>query len=99
MSTTVVTTVTLSHEAAQAASLVGRNVKVDYLGGTWTVHSVEGPTYYAFQQDGRVTVDDGMTLADWITEPIAMIIPVDSKIGEGFGQTIGVSELSLVGQV
>lgn len=96
-----VTTVTLSHEAVQGAALVGKIVKVKIDNGPETydqpyeVHSVEGPTWYAFAQDDRVTVDDSMTLAPWLTEPEATIVPVGSKIGEGFARTISVSGLSV----
>lgn len=96
---TIVTTVTLSHEAVQGAALVGKIVKIKIDNGpetyneTFEVHSVEGPNWYAFAQDGRVTIDDSMTLAEWIIEPLATIIPVGSKIGEGFGQTVEVSHL------
>lgn len=96
---TVVTTVTLSHDAVQGASLVGKIVKIKIDNGPETfdqpfeVHSVEGPNWYAFAQDGRVTIDDSMTEAGWLTDPEATIVPVGSKIGEGFGQTVEVSHL------
>lgn len=98
----VVTTVTLSHESVEGASLVGKIVKIKIGNGpetfdeTYEVHSVEGPTWYAFAQDGRVTVDDNMILAYWIAEPQATLVPVGCKIGEGFSRTVGVSGLSIV---
>ena len=88
-------TVTLAPEAVQAIAMVGTKVSPQYRPDqTYTVHSVEGPTWYAFQNDhGDVSIDTSMTLASWLAVPVAMILPEGSKIGEGFGVEVPISSL------
>ena len=97
-STVITTTIPLDDAMIDGLSWVGKPVKINEghraSDLVWTVHSVEGVNWYAFQSgETQVTLDAGMTRAEWITEPIAMIIPSGSKIGEGFGQSVGLSLL------
>lgn len=75
-------------EFCQAVALVGRTVTVRTPGCSlpWqgVVHSVEGSTWYAFDDNGTTVADLNMTLADWIT-PRAFVIPAGHKLGDGFG--------------
>lgn len=78
-------TVTLTPEIAQAAALVGTTVH--FHGDPHQVHSVEGRTWYAFDQDGQIVIDLNMTGASWITVPQVTLVPEGAKIGEGFSFT------------
>jgi hypothetical protein len=67
---------------------------VTYANAQWTVHSVEGDTWYAFlEDDGTITVDASMTRADWIKEPFALIVPAGCVIGEGFGKEVPLAQV------
>lgn len=89
--TAVHTAHTLPREAAQYAGMIGTIVTV--CDRQYTVHSVEGRTFYAFDQDGQTTVDINMTPATWITTPIALLVPMGSKIGDGLGVECEVTAL------
>lgn len=94
MSTEIATTVTLSHEMIKGVSLVGQLCTLPPFPNQYKIHSVEGSSWYAHEaDDGTIMLDADMPHADWITEPIVMIIPVGHKIGEGFGQTLGASHI------
>lgn len=82
---------TLPIAAVQGASWVGQVVTVD--DSMYTVHSVEGADWYAHLQDGQVTIDVNMTPVH-IVEPIATILPVGTKLGQGFGRECKVSRLT-----
>lgn len=78
------TTVELDVAMVKAIGMVGRTVT--WRDAQYRIHSVEGPTWYAFESaPGVTTVDGGMTPASWISEPIAMILPAGTKIEEGLG--------------
>lgn len=85
-----VQTVALANETVQGIALVGQIVTFPGSPGQYKVHSVEGRNWYAFDDQGSTKVDLDMTVASWITEPLANIIPVGHKIGEGFAQTVRV---------
>ena len=84
------TTVGFNRSVCQAIGMVGRHVT--YAQRQFVVHSVEGPDWYAFadrrQGEEITTVDCSMTVAHWIKEPVATIIPTDGKIGDGRGVEI-----------
>lgn len=85
------TVATLPREVAQYAGMIGSVVTVGER--QYTVHSVEGRTFYAFDQDGQTTVDVNMTPAEWIKTPIALILPMGTKIGQGSGVECEVNRL------
>ena len=86
-----VQTLRCSREFANAIGMVGK--VVTYGNRQWILHSVEGPSWYAFDDQGVTTVDATMTPASWITEPVAMIIPTGHLIGEGFGREVYLSQV------
>jgi hypothetical protein len=73
-------TISVDRDVVQAASLVG-NV-VTYAQQQWTVHSVEGATWYAFDDRGQTTIDTGLTGIS-ILYPRATILPMGAKLGQG----------------
>jgi len=79
-------TVEFAPATVQAIAHVGQVVTLG--NAQFTVHSVEGRDYYAFDQDGTTVVDANMTRASWLVEPVALILPAGSKIGEGFGKEV-----------
>lgn len=84
---TATRTFELTSDVVTGIAMVGKIVT--YRGGQFKVHSVEGSTFYAHESSVQViTVDTGMSKADWITDdnPIVMIIPAGHVVGEGFGQ-------------
>lgn len=86
------TTVQLDPSMVSAVALVGNVVTVG--ARQFVAYSVEGPSWYAFlAEDGSVTVDCSMTVADWIKEPWAMVLPMGVGIGEGYAQEYPVSLL------
>lgn len=89
--TPVHTVATLPREVVQYAGMVGTIVTVGER--QYHVHSVEGRTFYVFDQDGQTTIDVNMTPATWITTPIALLLPMGSKIGEGGGVECEVNRL------
>lgn len=72
---------TLPMDVVQAASLVGQVVTAN--DRQYTVHSVEGRKFYAFNQDGQVTIDTNMTDATWLGTPIVTLLPMGAKTGQG----------------
>lgn len=82
---------TLPMGAVQGASWVGQIVTVRER--QFTVHSVEGSDWYAHLQDGQVTVDINMTPVH-IVEPIATLLPMGTKLGQGFAETCELDRLS-----
>ena len=73
---------------------VGRTVT--YQDAQYIVHSVEGYDWYAFQSAlGGINIDFNMPPAPWYREPHTLIIPTDSKIGDGLGREVDLSRLSL----
>lgn len=87
----VATTHTIPLEAVQGMSWVGQIVTVGER--QFTVHNIEGRDWYAHLQDGQVTVDIHMTPIH-IVEPIAMVLPMGTKLGEGSAETYEVSRLT-----
>lgn len=80
----------------KSIALVGR--VVTYAARQWQVHSVEGYDYYAFPAaagSDTVTCDFAMTPSEWRREPVAVILPVGSKIGEGLSKEVPVKYLKL----
>lgn len=77
----VASTHTIPTHVIQAASLVGQVVTVNER--QCTVHSVEGTDWYAFDQDGQVSIDLNMPHASWLTTPVVTLLPMGCKIGEG----------------
>ena len=85
-------TVTLTTEAAQAVAKIGTEVFL--FGQPYTVYSVEGRDWYAFEaEDGTITLDASMPIADHLSSPVALILPEGTKIGEGFGREVRLSDL------
>jgi hypothetical protein len=84
-------TVKIDTDIAQYAGLVGRTVT--YRDQPWKIHSVEGVTWYAFQDGDVVKIDQGMSPGSWLRVPRVMIHPVGTKIGEGFGMEIDLPAL------
>lgn len=72
-------------------ALVGKIVTFPGSNGQFKVHSVEGDTWYAFDQDGYTVVDLGLTKSLAITEPLVTLLPTGTKIGQGFSETVRVS--------
>jgi len=87
-------TVTMTPQAAQAIAKIGTEVFL--FGQPYTVYSVEGRDWYAFQaEDGTITVDTAMPVSEWLASPVAMILPEGTKIGEGFGREVHLSDLDV----
>jgi hypothetical protein len=85
-------TVKITTEAAQAVAKIGTEVHL--FGQPYTVYSVEGYDYYAFQtEDGTITLDTDMPRSSWLSSPVALILPEGTKIGEGFGREVRLSDL------
>lgn len=84
MSTTVKpiqSTHVINMDVVQGASWVGQQVTDGH--NQWRVHSVEGVDWYAFNQDGRVSVDQHMTPDEWHTVPTLTLLPDGAKFGQG----------------
>lgn len=75
-------------ELLHALTLVGQVVTVDYV--QYTVHSIEGESWYAYNQDGQISVDTNMTIPEWLRGQAATVhlVPMGCKIGQGFGHTV-----------
>lgn len=73
---------TMSPDMIKGIALVGR--VVTYGNSQYKIHSVEGTDWYAFDDQGRTTVDCGFPVANWIKTPIVGMIPSGHKIGDGF---------------
>lgn len=85
-------TLPMNAELLGALPLVGQPVTLGVR--NFTVHSIEGDTWYAFDQDGQVTVDVHMTRR-WLSgEPMALIIPEGSKVGDGLSQLVPVTAIT-----
>lgn len=87
------TTHTLSPMIVEGLSFVGKIVTVEGMPGQFKVNSVEGDTWYACDKDGVTVIDLDMTSASWMTFPLATIIPVGHRLGDGFAETIALSSL------
>jgi hypothetical protein len=74
-------TIMVDREFATAIGSVG--AVVTYGNRQFKIHSVEGPSWYAFDDHGLTSVDCGMSPASWITTPMAVIVPSGSVIGDG----------------
>lgn len=46
----------------------------------YRVHSVEGHTWFAYDDNGTIRMDLDLPASRWITEPLVGIIPMGSKI-------------------
>lgn len=71
-------------------ALVGKIVTFPGSNGQFKVHSVEGKSWYAFDQDGETVIDLGLTPSPSINEPLACIVPVGTTYDQGFGETVRV---------
>lgn len=74
-------TLTLPADVAQSVGIVGQ--VVTYNNRQYRVHSVEGPTFFAFTNHEEITVDLDMTYAGWLDHPVATLVPMGSVIGQG----------------
>lgn len=74
-------TIPMDAEFTHALTLVGQ--LVTYANSQFTVHSVEGDTWYAFNQDGQITFDTGMTPRWLKSEAQVTLIPSGSHLGYG----------------
>jgi len=94
MTSTATTTSThaFTPEQCRAIGMVGQ--VVTYGNRQWILHSVEGTDWYAFDDQGMTTVDCRMTPANWIMDPIAMLIPSGHEIGDGFGVEVYLSKIT-----
>ena len=75
-------------EVCRAIGMVGRVVTVQ--DRQYKIHSVEGGTWYAFEQkDGTIKVDlDFPMVQRFENEPMAAIIPMGSVMGDGFHRVV-----------
>lgn len=81
--TDTVRTSTLDQSMIYALSMVGR--VVTYRNNQYKIHSVEGRSWYAFDQgDGSTKIDCDMPVSTWLDEPIANLIPSGHKVGDGY---------------
>ena len=86
------TTVEFAPATVQTIGHVGS--VVTHANAQWTVHSVEGPDFYAFlEEDGTITVDANMTLASWIMFPKVLLVPAGAKIGDGFAKEVPLAQV------
>lgn len=85
------TTVGFTAQQIAAIAMVGK--VVTYANAQWTVHSVEGDTWYAFNDNGLTTVDCDLTIAHWLPEPSALIVPAGHAVGDGFGAQVPIVHL------
>lgn len=88
-------TSTLTPEAAHAVGLIGQVVTFSNwrTAHQYRVHSIEGPSFYAFQNNGKITVDSDLTYTEWLEQPIATLLPMGASIGEGRSVEARVREL------
>lgn len=83
----------IAPEIVQGLGLIGKIVHVPYRSGQFRVHSVEGFDWYAFDRDGETVLDLNMTASESYREPLATIVPVDHKIGDGQSEGVVATEL------
>ncbi len=83
---TVTTTTILTPDTATAVGMIGQTYT--YAREQYTVHSVEGPTWYVFAYEGTVIVDNNMTGSAWVKIPAVTLLPTGSKIGDGHSITV-----------
>lgn len=91
--TTVALSATIRRHVIKHAGMVGQIVTVD--DRMYMVHSIEGTDWYAFDQDGQTTIDDNMTRASWLTEPLVTVVPLGCKMGDGFSSEFKLSRVRL----
>lgn len=76
----------LTPEQAHAVSLIGKPVTVG--DRQYRLHSVEGGDWYThLSTDGMIVIDQGLSGGQWITFPIATLIPAGHTLGDGFSET------------
>lgn len=66
-------TVTLSDQTIQGVAIVGKIVTAG--SRQFKIHSVEGPTWYAFDQDGETVLDLGLTKVSGYEKIICTTVP------------------------
>lgn len=83
MTTSVETTSYIDTSTLQAIGMVDRTVS--YANRQWKIYSIQGSGYYAFQSavSRSVAINFNMPEAPWYADPIATLLPVGAKIGEG----------------
>lgn len=86
-------TTEITMEVALGVSFVGR--VVTFHDHQYTVHSVEGIDWYAFERDGIISLDLGLTPSNYAHDPKATILPMGHELGQGFGQVVPFRELKL----
>lgn len=74
-------------------ALVGKIVTFPGSNGQFKVYSVEGATWYAFDQEGETVIDLGLTPSPSINEPLAYLIPSGTTYDQGFGETVRVGTI------
>lgn len=89
------TTVTaVPAETLKNIAMVGHIVT--WQGEQFTLYSVEGYDYYAFQSSAKpdtITVDFSMTPSEWRRNPRAFLLPMGYKIGDGLGFEVHLKEV------
>lgn len=72
---------------AHAIGMIGQ--PVTYQGEQHTLRSVEGGDWYAhLNSEGLIVIDTDLSGGQWITEPIANILPAGCEFGRGFQRSV-----------
>lgn len=58
------------------------------------VHSVEGKTWYAFDDNGQTVIDMGFPALSTMEQPLLTLLPDGAKIGQGFAVEAFASDVS-----
>lgn len=90
-----VTVEAIAPETLHGMSMVGKTVT--YNGEQFKIYSVEGYDWYAFQSPTNptgVTCDFRMTPAEWKRQPLAFLLPMGHKIGDGAGFEVRLSTVT-----
>lgn len=78
---------TLTPAQARAVGLIGQPVTVgDH---QYILRSIEGGSWYAhLSTDGHIVIDTFLSGGQWITEPVANILPAGCQFGQGFTREV-----------
>lgn len=77
----------LTPDQASALSLIGK--PVTFAGHQFTLRSVEAGDWYAhLNSEGLIVIDTDLPGGQWITEPVANLLPAGCEFGQGFTEEV-----------
>lgn len=93
-STTAIVPTGIPAQTLTAIAMIGRTVT--YQGVQFKLYSVEGFNWYThLSTDGRsVICDFNMTESEYRRAPLAFLLPMGCKIGDGFGMEVRFAHVS-----